>query len=190
MSCCKPFENPSQLTQQKILFCQLLNESFWTIYEISKFITTPSIANQLWNEHSITVFIWDVPCQIWKVHDLKIESVSFIEEFGMEFVISDFYIQVQIMRLCHSVITGQSKLLEIDLIITSSIIPSLLRHNKSSICRKQCLLFRVSNSLFLNFVNNHLYSKAKRNKFAKKGAQSVPIGIPMTCLNKESPQTT
>ena len=62
------------------------------------------------------MFIWDVSRQIWKVHD-------FIEEFSVEFVISDLRIQVQIMRLYNSHITCQSKLLWIDLSTTSSITP-------------------------------------------------------------------
>ena len=35
-------------------------------------------------------------------------------------------------------------------------------------------------------IPNH----ARRNRLARRGTQSIPKGIPITCLNKESPQST
>ena len=111
-----------------------------------------------------------------KAGGLQLKHITFVEQFRMDFANTNF--QIQIMSAKHSIITCERKLFWQIFVITSSINWSLLIINIS----------KTIIELFKNIFVNHFILICK--KIAKKGAQSVPIGIPMLCLNSESPQTT
>ena len=72
-----------------------------------------------------------------------------------------------------------------------SLILALLKEIKLSICRKLILNF-LAVCLFFDFTSEvkNSDSYVKRNKSASRGAQLVPMGIPITCLNVLSSNLT
>ena len=148
--------------------------------------------NQLWDVNTICRRNWYIAAHIWKIYDFKIEVVPFILNFSTELT-TVVKFEVLVKKWCGRNVSVVSLTSSSGGYINGRNSANLeLLIDKTSSIYLYVKLKALASWIFLSFTSFWRKSDSYeyKNKSARRGAQFVPIGMPMTCWNSVPPKET